>query len=246
MLVICMLVNNFIRIPFSAMFSSGSPVSCRETQQPSRYKLINGFPSDTDLKIRKSYAMSFDTETKNAKWVYEILNKETIVNECERPEDFGQGYVKGHLAAAANHRWCREANNDANLFSNIIPQNSTLNNSTWKTLENEVVTNKICNVHVYTGPLYLKQMDNSVLGGKRVPTHLFKVIIVENVNGTVRAPACYVMPNEKIRHFLSDHASQLLVQALVLSRLDYCNVLLAGLPATSIKPLQLIQNTAAR
>ncbi len=50
----------------------------------------------------------------------------------------------------------------------------------------------------------------------------------------------------KIRPFLSEHASQLLVQALVLSRLDYCNALLAGLPASSIKPLQLIQNAAAR
>ncbi len=51
---------------------------------------------------------------------------------------------------------------------------------------------------------------------------------------------------KKIRPFLSEHASQLLIQALVLSRLDYCNALLAGLPASSIKPLQLTQNTAAR
>ncbi len=51
---------------------------------------------------------------------------------------------------------------------------------------------------------------------------------------------------KKIRPFLSEHASQLLVQALVLSRLDYCNALLAGLPASSIKPHQLIQNAAAR
>ncbi len=50
----------------------------------------------------------------------------------------------------------------------------------------------------------------------------------------------------KIRPFSSEHASQLLVQALVLSRLDYCNALLAGLPASSIKPPQLIQNAAAR
>ncbi len=51
---------------------------------------------------------------------------------------------------------------------------------------------------------------------------------------------------KKIRPFLSEHASQLLVQALVRSRLDYCNALLAGLPDSSIKPLQLIQNAAAR
>ncbi len=50
----------------------------------------------------------------------------------------------------------------------------------------------------------------------------------------------------KIRPFILEHATQLLVQALVLSRLDYCNAFLAGLPASSIKSLQLIQNVAAR
>ncbi len=50
----------------------------------------------------------------------------------------------------------------------------------------------------------------------------------------------------KIRPFLTQHAAQLLVQALVISRLDYCNALLAGLPSCTIKPLQMIQNVAAR
>jgi len=48
----------------------------------------------------------------------------------------------------------------------------------------------------------------------------------------------------KIR--LQKKSAQLLVQALVLSRLGYCNALLAGLPACTTKPLQLIQNAAAR
>ncbi len=50
----------------------------------------------------------------------------------------------------------------------------------------------------------------------------------------------------KSRPFLTEHAAQLLVQALVISRLDYCNALLAGLPSNTIKPLQMIQNAAAR
>ncbi len=51
----------------------------------------------------------------------------------------------------------------------------------------------------------------------------------------------------KTRPFLTQqHAAQLLVQALVISRLDYCNALLAGLPSCTIKPLQMIQNAAAR
>ncbi len=50
----------------------------------------------------------------------------------------------------------------------------------------------------------------------------------------------------KIRPFLTEHAAQLLVQALVISRLDYCNSLLAELPSNTIKLLQMIQNAAAR
>ncbi len=46
----------------------------------------------------------------------------------------------------------------------------------------------------------------------------------------------------KIRPFLTEHAAQLLVQALVISRLGYCNALLAGLPSNTIKPLQMIHD----
>ncbi len=50
----------------------------------------------------------------------------------------------------------------------------------------------------------------------------------------------------KIRPFLTEHGAQHLVQAFVISRLDYCNALPAGLPWCTIKPLQMIQNVAAQ
>ncbi len=68
----------------------------------------------------------------------------------------------------------------------------------------------------------------------------------DHIAKTARSYRFALFNIKKIRPFLSEHASQLLVQALVLSRLDYCNALLAGLLASSIKPLQIIQNTAAR
>jgi len=43
-----------------------------------------------------------------------------------------------------------------------------------------------------------------------------------------------------------DDVATSLVSAFVLSRLDYCNAILAGLPMTTIAPLQRAQNAAAR
>ncbi|KAK5876812.1 hypothetical protein CesoFtcFv8_026127 [Champsocephalus esox] len=63
-----------------------------------------------------------------------------------------------------------------------------------------------------------------------------------NITATTRC-CRYTLYNIRNR---TQKATQLLVQALVTSRLDYCNSLLAGLPACAIRPLQLIQNAAAR
>ena len=49
-----------------------------------------------------------------------------------------------------------------------------------------------------------------------------------------------------VHPYLTQEAAQVLIQALVFSRLDYCNSLLAGFPSCAIKSLQLIQNAAAR
>ncbi|XP_059408267.1 uncharacterized protein LOC132142405 [Carassius carassius] len=197
----------YICIPVTEMFGSQhTPTEDDYVENDdSLYKLIDGLPSATDIRQRKSYTMSFSNKTNNAEWVYEILNRETLEDNCKKLKSFGNVYHKGHLAAAANHRWCRGANHDTNLFSNIIPQHKKLNQGMWKKLENHcrnIQRKRNCNVHVYTGPLYLRETNDKLskmkrLGGKVIPTHLFKVIIVENEDGTVEEPECYVMPNEE-------------------------------------------------
>ena len=49
-----------------------------------------------------------------------------------------------------------------------------------------------------------------------------------------------------IHHYLTDYAAKTLVVSLVLSRIDYCNSLLAGLPQSLVGKLQRVQNSAAR
>ena len=49
-----------------------------------------------------------------------------------------------------------------------------------------------------------------------------------------------------MRHQLGRDVTARLVSAFVLSRLDYCNAVLAGLPATTMAPLQRVLHAAAR
>ena len=50
----------------------------------------------------------------------------------------------------------------------------------------------------------------------------------------------------QLRPYLTVHAAKTLMSAFVLSRIDYCNSLLVGLPDTKLNRLQRIQNNAAR
>ncbi|XP_064162052.1 uncharacterized protein LOC135238224 isoform X2 [Anguilla rostrata] len=73
-----------------------------------------------------------------------------------------------------------------------------------------------------------------------------RLSLTEHISAVTRSCRFFLYNIRRIRPFLTTYSTQLLVQAVVLSRLDYCNSLLAGLPASSIRPLQLIQNAAAR
>ncbi|CAJ0957270.1 unnamed protein product, partial [Ranitomeya imitator] len=50
----------------------------------------------------------------------------------------------------------------------------------------------------------------------------------------------------RIRAFLDRNTVKTLVHALIISRLDYCNLLLSGLPSSTLAPLQSILHSAAR
>ena len=56
----------------------------------------------------------------------------------------------------------------------------------------------------------------------------------------------YVHSISKIRSCLTQEATETLVNALITSRLDYCNAILYGLNDDLLKRLQLVQNNAAR
>uniref|UniRef100_A0A3B5RE98 Endonuclease n=1 Tax=Xiphophorus maculatus TaxID=8083 RepID=A0A3B5RE98_XIPMA len=165
-----------------------------------------GFPSLANVRSRESYVTSYDPRTRTASWVIERLNPASLTGpsdrkRCEFKEDDsvhvfhratnadyrGSGFDRGHLAAAANHKWSQKAMEDTFYLSNVAPQNPHLNQNTWNNLEKlcRSLTKHYLNVYVCTGPLYLPRQEDDgklyvryqVIGRNHVavPTHFFKV-----------------------------------------------------------------------
>ncbi|KAM4577155.1 endonuclease G, mitochondrial [Odontesthes bonariensis] len=188
-----------------------------------------GFPSLANIKTRESYVTSYDPRTRTASWVIERLNPASLTGSsdrkfCDFKEDSsvhvlhratnadyrGSGFDRGHLAAAANHKWSQKAMEDTFYLSNVAPQNPHLNQNTWNNLEKlcRSLTKRYLNVYVCTGPLYLPRPEADgklyvryqVIGKNHVavPTHFFKVLILEQADGRGVELRSYVLPNEPI------------------------------------------------
>jgi endonuclease G len=100
-----------------------------------------GLPGVAQLKSRESYVLCYDPRTRGALWVIEQLRPERLRGDgdrrsCDFREDDsvhayhratnadyrGSGFDRGHLAAAANHRWSQKAMDDTFYLSNVAPQ----------------------------------------------------------------------------------------------------------------------------
>ncbi|KAM7415429.1 hypothetical protein PAMA_017781 [Pampus argenteus] len=192
-----------------------------------------GFPSLANIKTRESYVTSYDPRTRTASWVIERLNSAALCGPSDRKycnfkeddsvhvfhratnADYrGSGFDRGHLAAAANHKWSQKAMEDTFYLSNVAPQNPHLNQNTWNNLEKlcRSLTKHYLNVYVCTGPLYLPRQEADgklyvhyqVLGHNHVavPTHFFKVLILEQRDGQGVELRSYILPNEPVNEKL--------------------------------------------
>ncbi|XP_072208769.1 endonuclease G, mitochondrial [Excalfactoria chinensis] len=187
-----------------------------------------GLPGLAQLRSRESYVLCYDPRSRSALWVIEQLNRETLSGTSERSGcDFqeddsvheyhratnadyrGSGFDRGHLAAAANHKWSQKAMRDTFYLSNVAPQVPHLNQNAWNNLEkySRSLARNNKNVYVCTGPLYLPRMEADgkmyvkyqVIGKNNVavPTHFFKVLILEKESGEIELRS-YVMPNSPV------------------------------------------------
>ena len=70
--------------------------------------------------------------------------------------------------------------------------------------------------------------------------------IEQHVSAVVRSCFFHIRSLSKVHPYITYKAASSIAVCLILSKLDYCNSLLSGLPQKQIKRLQAVQNAAAR
>ena len=68
----------------------------------------------------------------------------------------------------------------------------------------------------------------------------------DHINRIISSTYNILRKVQQSRSLLDENTTKIIVQALVLLRLDYCNSLLLGLPESQMDKLQCIQNMACR
>ena len=186
---------------------------------------IPALTADGRLVRHQAFVTSYNTETLIPNWVaYELTAEETggthtregiefrmdpDLKGCTQAmrEDYsGSGWTKGHLMPAADAAFSNGTMGETFYFTNICPQDETLNAGDWQYLEKRVRqwANRYGSVWVVTGPIVGENRYGTI--GDRdvvVPDSFFKALLVRKKNGSYSAIA-FVMDNDDERYYLRD------------------------------------------
>ena len=199
------------------------------TDIPSDIASLMEVPDLTDsyspIVPHKAYVSSYNEETLIPDWVaYELTADETGgtesrggiefrmdptlrgVTQAMREDYSGSGWTKGHLMPAADAAYSTTTMGETFYFTNICPQDETLNAGDWAYLEKRVRqwANRYGHIWVVTGPIVGENRYGTI--GERevvVPDSFFKALLIQKKNGSYSAIA-FVMDNDDERYYLKD------------------------------------------
>lgn len=182
--------------------------------------------ADDHIVEHEAYTSSYNTTTLIPNWVAYELTEDEIEGETNRDdkifqmdpdlsrtrqamrEDYsGSGWTKGHMTPAADARWSDDAVEETFYFTNICPQDETLNGGDWQYLEKQVRNwaRRYGSAYVVSGPIIGENIYGTI--GERhvtVPDAFFKVVLVNT--GSAYHSIAFVMTNDDSRQFLRDCA----------------------------------------
>lgn len=180
------------------------------------------------ILIRKSYSVSYNSDTKCPNWVAWHLSSEhtdgpisrkailyTADDDIRGPrqevEDwdsikFIRIWDHGHMCPAGDNKWDRVAMEETFLLSNFCPQNQQLNGGDWRILEEKCRkwAIKYKDIYIACGPIYYDSLNVRKLKNKIwIPDAFYKVVLC--LNKTPKTIG-FICPNTEDSHSLKDYA----------------------------------------
>lgn len=167
--------------------------------------------------IHKGFVVSYNPEWKVPNWVAYELTADETEGPYGRENNFdfdpsyegwqadnsdyrNSGWSRGHMVPANHLKWDSSAMKESFYYTNICPQNESLNNHDWKYLENDCCrwANKYGRVYITCGPIIYADHETIGNGKVAVPDYFFKVVLAP-VNGTYTGIG-FIFKNEAGRH----------------------------------------------
>jgi endonuclease G len=123
------------------------------------------------------------------------------VKSCPTLDDYrGSGYDRGHMAPSADMKWDETAMEQCFYLTNMCPQLHSLNNGTWKNLEEKcrIWAKADSAIIIISGPVLTKK-PKEYIGQNRVavPQSFFKVILAPYANPP--RGIGFIMPNGDVK-----------------------------------------------
>jgi endonuclease G len=171
--------------------------------------------SDGRILLRDNFALSYNTETRQADWAAYMLSRDMLNSKkIEGRKDFARdretgmnapgprdyshsGYTRGHLVPSADMSFSESSKEQSYLMSNISPQIREFNGGIWRELEEHTRdwARKYKKVYVVTGPIFGKLPDSIGDSGVRVPESFYKVVM--DIDDPELKGIGFIIPNDK-------------------------------------------------
>lgn len=168
---------------------------------------------DEDIYAYTGHVASYNHQTLTPNWVAYRLTDNDVQGtfkenfpfsrdpkvkgrQASREDYSGSGYDKGHMAPRADMKWDRQAYYETFFFTNVCPQDHTMNAGSWNELEQRSrrAARRYGTVYVVTGPIYSSKSPKTI-GKARVavPDAFFKALLAPD--GDDYHAVAFVMQN---------------------------------------------------
>lgn len=225
-----------------SLISAGQTVYPKGAYLDKSLMELPAISSSDNIIVHSGYVSSYNTNTLIPDWVAYELTAEEVRGTFSRSGSFGMdpsfsgrqamredygnsGWDKGHLAPAADMKWSSNAMFESFYFTNICPQNHTMNERSWQRLEKYVrdIAVRFNRVWVVTGPV-VDLGAHGTIGRQEVavPDSFFKAILVLD-NGEYHSIA-FLMDNNSTYHSIKSSSLTVNELELFIGHNLFCNL----------------------